>query len=623
MKIHSFSVKNYKGFFDSGNISFSEGFNLIFGKNNVGKSALLEALSLQFVGKPHRSVKSIPNPNIPGPQESSVKVTFTVSGQELKELLLGLNDFYIPFSPNTESHNSSKPMLQELIEKEEVDFQLGFRATINSVLSVRIERFPTHGLYECPSPSKNPNKKYFWTIRSNPNRTDFEYPPGQSLNEPAVEMGTMVGELLRKRIYHFRGERLNVGECEMQGNDILQPDASNLPDALHHLQGHNPSLFGEFNSFVTRIFPSVYEITVRTKTKHFLEIVVWTVDPDLKRDDLAIPLSESGTGIGQVLAILLVVVTSKFPRTIIIDEPNSFLHPGAARKLIEVLKTFPEHQFIISTHSPEIFQASDPSTLHLIQWQPPESILESLDPTSVDELKKCLDEVGVRLSDVFGADRILWVEGRTEELCFPKILAGKLSLIGTTILGVKDTGSFMSKKKSAEDILGIYEKLSHMNALITPAIGFEFDRENLTPAQIDDLKAKSNGLMHFLPRRTYENYLLSPPAIHIVMKSLPSFEENPIEEKDIAKWLLENGGKTEYGSPSDAAINIADESWLKTVNGAHLLSDLFQQISNGRYFYDKVTHSVQITEWLLKNDPTSLNELCEFLLTILSAEVKD
>jgi predicted ATPase len=45
-----------------------------------------------------------------------------------------------------------------------------------------------------------------------------------------------------------------------------------------------------------------------------------------------------------VLAILYVVMTSNHPQTIIIDEPQSFLHPGAVKKLIEVLKQYPQHQ---------------------------------------------------------------------------------------------------------------------------------------------------------------------------------------------------------------------------------------------------------------------------------------
>ena len=39
-----------------------------------------------------------------------------------------------------------------------------------------------------------------------------------------------------------------------------------------------------------------------------------------KREDIAIPLDQSGTGIGQVLAMLYVAVHSPFPRVIAIDE---------------------------------------------------------------------------------------------------------------------------------------------------------------------------------------------------------------------------------------------------------------------------------------------------------------
>ncbi len=43
--------------------------------------------------------------------------------------------------------------------------------------------------------------------------------------------------------------------------------------------------------------------------------------------------------------MLYVVLTSRESRVIIIDEPQSFLHPGAVRKLFDVLKDFPQHQY--------------------------------------------------------------------------------------------------------------------------------------------------------------------------------------------------------------------------------------------------------------------------------------
>ena len=45
--------------------------------------------------------------------------------------------------------------------------------------------------------------------------------------------------------------------------------------------------------------------------------------------------------------------------------------------------------------------------------------IRELDQTDVDSARQMLDEIGSRLSDVFGADAVIWVEGPTEEECFP------------------------------------------------------------------------------------------------------------------------------------------------------------------------------------------------------------
>src|SRR5208283_5819881 len=98
---------------------------------------------------------------------------------------------------------------------------------------------------------------------------------------------------------------------------------------------HNAARFRELNKQLNAILPQVRWVSVRSVDQSQVEIVVWAHDPESQREDLAVPLLESGTGIAQVLAILYVVMTSERGQAIIIDEPQSFLHPGAARKLID------------------------------------------------------------------------------------------------------------------------------------------------------------------------------------------------------------------------------------------------------------------------------------------------
>jgi hypothetical protein len=158
----------------------------------------------------------------------------------------------------------------------------------------------------------------------------------QGAVDPSGQLPAVVANICRERLYLFKAERLNVGSSLFGVLTELRSDASNLPEVLNNLQ-RNPMRFARFNELVKSVFPDLHFVSVRSAQANQLEILVWTIDPATERDDLAIPLAESGTGVGQVLAMLYVALTAEYPRTIVIDEPQSFLHPDAVRRLFSVL----------------------------------------------------------------------------------------------------------------------------------------------------------------------------------------------------------------------------------------------------------------------------------------------
>ena len=321
-----------------------------------------------------------------------------------------------------------------------------------------------------------------------------------------------------------------------------------------------------------------------------------------------------GTGIGQVLAILYVVITADHARTIIIDEPQSFLHPGAVRKLIEILKQHRHHQYIITTHSPTVVSAVDPDTLTIVRLKDGESHFESVDVKETESQRIFLREVGASLSDVFGADSILWVEGPTEEMAFPIITekVAKRSLMGTAILSVIHTGDF--EGKHGKTIFEIYQKLSRGHGLLPPAIGFIFDREGRTPTQIKDLERQSkdeddNPTVMFTPRRMFENYLLHPQAISEILSGVEGFDSQVTKEQ-VEEWLKDNQWEEKY---FDTSIERKEEWWLNHVHGADLLNDLFQALSGKTVEFRKTEHSVELTKWIAENDPDELREIAKLI----------
>lgn len=624
MYINDLVIKNYKSYHESPKLKLEPGFNIITGQNNAGKTALLEAFSLGefFKSVPHRSLETAKTARSSLDPRSQVEASFNISRDELLDIIsvpekeiripipLITSEFAKVIKAENGDPNLGIKLRDWLFSHDNYNFQFCLEKRDTSE-NYPIVRFPTFGLYD-PTGDQNITTLFRYKIGFDKS-LNFIDSNNQSRN---LEFGIQdVFPVIRQQIYYFRAERFSFGKCGFGSNRQLSSNASNLAEVLNILQ-HNNSRFQRYKTLVREIFPQVQGISVRPdpQNKQMVEILVWPHDPQTERDDLAVPLNECGTGIGQVLAILCVVLNFDTPRTIIIDEPQSFLHRGAARKLIEILKQYSQHQFIIATHSPTIITAIDPATITLIKQNNGVSTFETLDAKDIRQQRNYFNELGVKLSDVFGADNILWVEGETEEICFPKILTkiAKLPLMGTEIKKIRSTGDLDGR--NAEVIFEIYNALSQSRSLLPPAIGFILDDEGRTITQKQKLQTAGKSLVHFTKRRLYENYLLYPKAIVEIVNGIEGFREKPVTEEEVAKWFQNKENESEYNRPK---IDTVGKKWEEYVHGAKILEDLFSDLSETRVQYEKTKHSVAITEWLIDNAPEQLEELAELISSIV------
>lgn len=624
MLISKIQVLNYKSFHDSGWIEFQPGINIITGQNSAGKTALLEALTLDFLNIPHKSISTLPKPSSSINAYSKINLYLDFVKEEFEEIVAQIpKPYHLPI-PNFKSLAEVAELFQALLDNpERKTYRLSLEGNSTLVFDdPDIDR--SFGLYEASSPVSGIAN--YIQIQEDENGRVMSTSSYGTINTSVDN--TVFGQffaITRKRIYRFLAERLNVGSCGRTYSSELLPNASNLPEVLGILQGENPELFNLFNSYVSIVFPQIKRVTVSQSSSN-VEIKIWHIEPSTFRNDLSFPLSACGTGIGQVLSILYVVLTANDPRVVIIDEPQSFLHPGAAKKLIEILRdlgksgSFPQHQYIISTHSPTIIASADPSTIVMLRYtescQTAVSVMNSEDTR---ELRSLLDEVGVRLSDVFGMDKILWVEGLTEEKCYPLIIKEilKKPLRGIQVLATKNVGDLEGKRASI--IFDVYAKLSGSRNLFPPAIGFLFDRELRTEQEMEDLCKRSSNPVEFLPRRMYENYLLHPEAIADVLNNLDEHRENLITASDVNLVLNQTRQKKDYFPKNTSSSNLLDNCWIDiNIDGAKLLKDIFSELSENRVEFSKTRDSVKLTEWLIFNQPEFLEEVSSLLDKVIS-----
>ena len=107
MYIAKFQVTNYKSFYSSQELTLTPGFNVIVGPNNVGKTALVEAMSLHFTDNPHRSMKTMPRPGMQVSNVSTVNIAFQLAEGEAEQLLIdSASNFFVPVGsrPQDESN---------------------------------------------------------------------------------------------------------------------------------------------------------------------------------------------------------------------------------------------------------------------------------------------------------------------------------------------------------------------------------------------------------------------------------------------------------------------------------------------------------------------------------------
>ncbi len=192
----------------------------------------------------------------------------------------------------------------------------------------------------------------------------------------------------------------------------------------------------------------------------------------------------------------------------VIEEPETNLHHAAQRALLGLLKTWAsDRQIVAATHSSVMLDWSPggDQLWHVTRAQG----VSTVGPVR-DDPSALLSSLGVRLSDVLTADRVLVVEGPSDEdvleAWFPDVLRNP----NVAVLhgGGGDNARFADR--FAEWLTGV-DRIGLRRVL------YLRDRDELSPFALK--KLQDSGTVAVLARRELENYLLDPAAVAAVLRS--------------------------------------------------------------------------------------------------------
>ena len=599
MYLKQLKITNYKSFFETTEFNFEPGFNVLLGANSSGKTSVLEAICFhEFANTPHRSTLNMLEVDTVLVDAAANELRFAGHYEEFcKQLPRGTPTFVGLGEQPGHFYSQEHQILAKRLQNESLWFDCKMDHSTGRWSRLSFADWPSMwrpldtGGPSFPGLQIQGIDTSLFEIRT--------YGPGP--NEIAL-----LSARTSTRMYRFSAQRVIQATCGPSVSE-LAPNCANLAFCISQLQNTDHMLMDQLMDLLSRVFPTIHRVRAPMNVAGHFELRVQTTPTHLNRNELTVPIDQVGTGVGNALAMLYVTLTAQTQRFILLEEPNSFLHPRALRELLAILAEIGgKHQFFITTHSSDVLRTIKASTVTLLEYDGQKTTIKQTTGDKLHELQAGLVDLGISLTDLHGCDKVLWVEGETEAAVFPLLLRHFFPSLaeGVAVLPLHATGDFESRKFSPKAVSEIYRKLTQDSFLAPPMVAITLDREKKSQSDIDQIEKDCKGVVHFLPKAMLEDYLLDADAIAFVLNRAD------ITSIKVAEVLV-------IAQSEEACLLHPLNKQSKTLHAAKALEFVFERLA--KVEYHKTSHGPKIADWLIANRPEAFVGLWEWFDKFLNA----
>lgn len=355
MYFKSLTITNFKSFEGEQKINFSKGINYIVGDNNCGKSTIIDAL--RYLADGARDTSALQNKAA----SEDFSVEAVIAGSDLTQIV------------TDKKYSKYKDYL--LTDDDEPYFRVR--------RSPKEEEIEQNGKKVKLDGKKAP----FW----NPNTQKFENPSGiDALFKSLVDLVPVLADTTTSEVVDFGatkplGKLIAAVSQKFQETERWAAFQKAHTEAFSNGEDSLSSLTADMSNQIQELVQKQYG-----KAEVRLDFTLPEAATFIKGGQLLVtdgnyetPLCDKGTGMQRAVTLALIQVYSNMqhktkehaPLTLLLDEPETWLHPRAQIQLGEALaKISEDEQLFLITHSPYMLRSYRPAQHRLLIFSREDSV---------------------------------------------------------------------------------------------------------------------------------------------------------------------------------------------------------------------------------------------------------
>jgi len=386
--ITKLKVKNFRSLRDF-EIEFGK-FNVLIGRNNCGKSNIIDVLS--FLSD--------------GAKDELVKIFNKRGGY--KEIV---------FNGNIESNIEIKADFEDEFFKDEflIDYYLNFPNKNIYPFEEKLEIYKKNGeKVILPKPEAHDTHFYFFgnihservpiiSEKNSVEEIEKKIEEVERLILPEYKMGIyrpLFYTLLRK-IHTYKITPSNIKfqypEVFVEENIELDNDCKNIALFLLILSQQNKRAFERIVELLSGVVDEIEDISPTIEGKHiYLKIKEKNLDKFFYSENIS-------DGVISLLSYITIIETSDKHSIICFEEPENYIHPRILEFIVDLMKKS-DAQIIVTTHSLSFIDLCNPEDIIIVEKEKGETKAKRI--KNPEKLKEKLNEIGITLGESYYSNEL-------------------------------------------------------------------------------------------------------------------------------------------------------------------------------------------------------------------------